>query len=577
MSSANGHGPKRAILYARVSTDEQARSGFSLAQQLEALRAYTVREGYEILEEIQDPGQSGASLERPGMDRVRDLVASGGVSAVFAQDRDRFSREPAYLFYLREEFAEHGATVGAMNDRGDGSPEGELTTGILDQIARYERLKIAERSRRGKLRKAREGKVIAARRTHYGYRYNETRDGYMVFEEELQTVARIFRMVGVEGVAIRGVKRTFEREGLPSPQGKSIWGQFFIREAIRDDIYKPHTRQEIEALVARGQMSADVAGRLDPEKCYGIWWFNRRKTTTSQVAVNGADGKTYKRKTKITERPEAEWIAVPVPESGIPREWVDAARDAIKDNVKFSQNDNRPWELSGGIARCGECGWAMKTHTVGSGKTNKKNHYYICSRVHVGYAYKSCSNRKSHRADRVEPLVWNYVAGVMKDPEQLREDLDRMIELERGRRYGDPGREAKLWAEKLVEVEQKRARYQEMAADDLITFEELRSRLAELEDARQVAEKEWNALRSHEEYVRDLERDRDTLLDSLEVSAPEMLDALAPEERHQLYKILRITAAVEADGTVVVSWTGDQVGTPVCETETLRRREARSN
>src|SRR5215208_2581558 len=70
MPSTNGHGPKRAILYARVSTDEQARSGYSLAQQLEALQDYAAREGYEVLEEVVDPGQSGASLERPGMDRV---------------------------------------------------------------------------------------------------------------------------------------------------------------------------------------------------------------------------------------------------------------------------------------------------------------------------------------------------------------------------------------------------------------------------------------------------------------------------------------------------------------------------
>jgi hypothetical protein len=96
MPTTNGHGPKRAILYARVSTDEQARSGYSLAQQLEALREYAAREGYEVLEEVSDPGQSGASLERPGMDRVRDLVAAGGVSVVLAQDRDRFAREPAY-------------------------------------------------------------------------------------------------------------------------------------------------------------------------------------------------------------------------------------------------------------------------------------------------------------------------------------------------------------------------------------------------------------------------------------------------------------------------------------------------
>jgi predicted site-specific integrase-resolvase len=77
--------PKRAILYARVSTDEQARSGYSLAQQIEALRQYAANEGYEILEEVEDPGQSGASLERPGMDRVRDLVAVALVHEVMKE------------------------------------------------------------------------------------------------------------------------------------------------------------------------------------------------------------------------------------------------------------------------------------------------------------------------------------------------------------------------------------------------------------------------------------------------------------------------------------------------------------
>src|SRR5215207_9496937 len=150
MPSMNDHGPKRsvlwAILYARVSTDEQARSGYSLAQQIEALREYAAREGYEILKEIQDAGQSGASLERPGMDRVRDLVAGGGVSAVLAQDRDRFAREPANHYLLRKEFEEYGCRMRSLNDRGDDSPEGELTDGILDQLAKFERAKTAERT-----------------------------------------------------------------------------------------------------------------------------------------------------------------------------------------------------------------------------------------------------------------------------------------------------------------------------------------------------------------------------------------------------------------------------------------------
>ena len=128
MPSTNGHGPKRAILYARVSTDEQAKSGYSLAQQLEALRGYAASEGYEVLEEVQDPGQSGASLERPGMDHVRDLVAAGGVSVVLAQDRDHFSREPAYTYLLRTELEEHGTKIRALKTAGTRAPRGNSRT-----------------------------------------------------------------------------------------------------------------------------------------------------------------------------------------------------------------------------------------------------------------------------------------------------------------------------------------------------------------------------------------------------------------------------------------------------------------
>src|SRR5215211_5396548 len=180
MTKNNGNGFKGVILYARVSTDEQARSGCSLAQQMEVLREHTAREGYEVLEEISDPGKSGASLDRPGLDRIRDLVAAGGVSMVLAQDRDRFAREPAYLWVLQKELGEHGCTLRALNDRGDDSPEGILTDGILDQLAKYERAKVTERTWRGRLRKAREGKVVATRSPRYGFKLNAARDGYEV-------------------------------------------------------------------------------------------------------------------------------------------------------------------------------------------------------------------------------------------------------------------------------------------------------------------------------------------------------------------------------------------------------------
>jgi DNA invertase Pin-like site-specific DNA recombinase len=81
-------------------------------------------------------GGAASSVKRSGMDPMRDLVVAGGVSAVLAQDYDRFTREPAYLSYLPEEFGQHGCKLTALNDRGDDSPEGQLTDGILEQISR---------------------------------------------------------------------------------------------------------------------------------------------------------------------------------------------------------------------------------------------------------------------------------------------------------------------------------------------------------------------------------------------------------------------------------------------------------
>jgi len=157
----------------------------------------------------------------------------------------------------------------------------------------------------------------------------------------------------------------------------------------------------------------------------------------------------------------------------------------------------------------------------------------------------------------------------MKDPEQLRSDLDRMIELESKGTRGDPSKDAKLWAEKLVEVDRKRAKYQEAFAADAMTLPELKAYLAQLDETRKTAEHELEALRDQEQYMRTLEADRDVLLDSLEAQAPEALDSLMPEQRHQWYKLLKLRVGVFADGNVEVSWAGSASRGGVCETETL--------
>jgi hypothetical protein len=164
----------------------------------------------------------------------------------------------------------------------------------------------------------------------------------------------------------------------------------------------------------------------------------------------------------------------------------------------------------------------------------------------------------------------------MKDPTQLRADLDRMIELEGRGMRGDPGKEAKLWTNKLAETDRKRAKYQEAFVADAVTLPELKAYLAELDETRKTAERELAALRGHEEYVQCLERDRDALLDSLAAEAPDALDSLTPQERHQWYKLLRLRVDVRLDGTPEVSWAGGGGGEAVCETATLSRSAALS-
>src|SRR5215208_4627950 len=241
MDSANGHGPGRAILYARVSTKKQAEEDhYSLAQQLEALREYVSREGYEILEEIEDRGYSGANLARPGLDRVRDLVAAGDVDVVLAQDRDRLARKVVLNGLLEEELSKHGCKTKALNDYGDDSAEGALMRGIQTQFAEYERAKIAERTRRGKERKAREGKVLRGPKSPYGFRYNATGDGLIVYEPEMVVAERIFRLaaegLGPQAIQTRSTMKARPRQRAIHCGRAGRWSRYceatFIRPTL---------------------------------------------------------------------------------------------------------------------------------------------------------------------------------------------------------------------------------------------------------------------------------------------------------------------------------------------------------
>jgi site-specific DNA recombinase len=360
---------------------------------------------------------------------------------------------------------------------------GELTDDILDQLAKYERAKIAERTRRGKLQKVREGKIIATMKPPYGFRYNEARDALVVHEPEKRVVENIFRLAA-EGYGTTAIQTRLYREGIPSPRGKEVWYRPVLKRMVLSDVYKPHTYEETMELVPE-----QVAISLE-KKTYGIRWWNRFSRKSRQVSEPTQDGRRhYRRKVVAAPRSRDESIGVPVP-AFLPREIVERARAMMTARrPQERKNLARGWKLRG-LIRCPSCRGAMTSHTVKRGE--KLCHYYRCHRS-VDCWRNTCKQRMV-RAERAEAAMWGFVYGILKDSDRMRVGMDALIEQKRAETRGDPEREARAWLERLSELDQERRGYLRLAAKGRITDAELDEAFAELEEARRAAEGEFKRL-----------------------------------------------------------------------------------
>jgi hypothetical protein len=179
---------------------------------------------------------------------------------------------------------------------------------------------------------------------------------------------------------------------------------------VTSDVYKPHTYDEIAELVM-----PEVASRLDQAKEYSIRWHNRYKITEYTVAEpDGNGGRRYRKRTTTTVRPEDEWVALPVP-AYLPRSMVERARAAMGSNRSADRRVlAREWELRG-LMRC-SCGSTMKTHTTQP--SARPYHYYSCARRRQ--LQKMCDCKQgSIQARKVEPVVWEFISGLLKEPKHI--------------------------------------------------------------------------------------------------------------------------------------------------------------
>ena len=153
----------------------------------------------------------------------------------------------------------------------------------------------------------------------------------------------------------------------------------------------------------------------------------------------------------------------------------------------------------------------------------------------------------------MKATAWNLVSGLLTDPTRLRTGLIEMIEQERQGLSSDPGHYRQIWLSKLTETDRKRSRYQEMAAEGLIDFDELRTKLATLEETRKTARRELEALKSRDEKLAGLKCNSDALLERYSALVPEALETLDAEEKHQLYNMLRLQVTTREDGALEMS------------------------
>ena len=233
---------RMTAIYARVSSEQQ-REENTIASQTASLIEFAQAHDLEVPKEwvFEDEGYSGATLERPGLERVRDLAAEGQIQVVLAYSPDRLSRKYAYQILLIEELARHGVETLFVKAPQGASAEDQLLVQFQGMIAEYERAQIAERSRRGKRHRAKVGCVNVLSAAPYGYRYvkkNEVTDAcYLVDEAQGAIVREVFEWYTVEGLSIGAIARRLNDRGVPTRFGKSRWERSKVWAMLRNQAY----------------------------------------------------------------------------------------------------------------------------------------------------------------------------------------------------------------------------------------------------------------------------------------------------------------------------------------------------
>ncbi len=501
-----------AAIYARVSSARQ-KEDQTIASQTEALRAHAAAEGLDVPRDwvFEDEGYSGASLIRPGLERLRDLAAEIEIPVVLCYAPDRLARRYAYQALLIEEFSRVGTEVRFIKGPKAKTPEDELLLQFQGMIAEYERAQIVERTRRGKLHRARSGSPAVLSGAPYGYRYvrksEEAEARYEIVEREAVVVRELFRRYVDENESIAGLSRWLGEQGIVTATGKSRWDRSTIWGMLRNPAYCGRAAFGKTRLVgSRPKMTRPV----------------RRK------------GKRIVPSAHVTrDQPQSEWIEIAVPPI-VSEQNFDLASRRLQDNRRFAPRGTKEPSFLQGLVACATCGYSYYRVST---RTRKRRLYYYRCLGSDDYRYENgrvCSSRPV-RQDYLEDLVWGHVMKLLADPALIRAEIDRRL---RDLRAANPitAQKSRLELE-LSRCTRAKTRLLEAYQEELVSLEELRARMPDLRKKESTLREQLDALEARtidqETYIalaENLEKFLGRLRDGAETCAI--------EERQRIVRLL---------------------------------------